>query len=162
MAEGIVLRLPVNRALAVGMEIFSARMSSLDSAAGLSCGERVTRDGARGRGLAFRPVVIICQRSEAPQRPICLLRADDGNGGELALQSPFPLVVEFSTANYSAAGERQECPPDFVPHLDKRALRSSLARCLPSRRRLLGKRRKLDTIAAQCLGAIERLICRGL
>jgi hypothetical protein len=67
----------------------------------------------------------------------------------------------FDTANYSAAGERRECPPDFVPHLDKRALRSGLARCLPSRRRLLGKRRKLDTIAAQCLGAIERLICRG-
>ena len=67
----------------------------------------------------------------------------------------------FDTANYSAAGERQECPPDFVPHLDKRALRSGLARRLPSRRRLWGLRPHRHAIPAQCLGAIERLICRN-
>ena len=49
--------------------------------------------------------------------------------GSVARPSRTKALSFFNTANYSAAGERQECPPDFVPHLDKRALRSGLARC---------------------------------
>jgi len=44
--------------------------------------------------------------------------------------------------------------------IELNSLRGGLPRCLSSRRRLWGMRRQLDTIAAQCFGAIERLICR--